>query len=121
MKANTKEILNNKAVKMIDLLFDEIKEDPGSRMLFTAFKDEKRHMVYRLDVQLTSAKEDIPDDPVIVDPIEEVKTKVQELTTITSSLVDVIDSLTTRVSALEAIINNNEEPEPTEPEEQTEP
>ena len=48
--------------------------------------------------------------------MEELKTKVQELTTITSSLVDVIDSLTTRVSALEAIINNNEEPETTEPE-----
>ena len=110
MKANTKEILNNKAAKMIDLILDEVKETGGSKTISTSLKDERGNMNYRLDVQLTasSSKTDIEEEPSTIDPIEEVRTNVVQLTETIADLVSVVDSLSARVSALEATINNTE-------------
>lgn len=110
MKANTKEILNNKAAKMIDLILDEVKESGGSKTISTSLKDERGNMNYRLDVQLTasSSKTDIDDESTVIDPIEEVKANVIELTSTINDLINVVDSLSARVSALEATINNTE-------------
>ena len=69
MRQTVKEKLNDKARKMIDLVYDEVCEK-GEKNIAAAFVDKKTQLKYELTLGLkvSNPKEEVTEEPVSQDP-----------------------------------------------------
>ena len=118
MKMHAKEIIKNKADKMVDLIMDEIGEE-GKKFLSASFVDKKTRVKYVMKVEIESgAPEDLTTELIVPPEIQELKERVtvleekEDADTIYDDsgikarltiLEEKADNLQTRVTALESL------------------
>lgn len=77
MKMHAKEIIKNKADKMVDLIIDEIGAE-GEKKLNASFLDKKTKIKYILSLKIESGSPDILQDPIDDD---EIPSKIEDILT----------------------------------------
>ena len=77
MKMHAKEIIKNKADKMVDLIIDEIGPE-GEKKLNASFIDKKTKVKYVLSLKIESGSPDILQDPIADD---EIPSKIEDILT----------------------------------------
>lgn len=77
MKMHAKEIIKNKADKMVDLIIDEIGPE-GEKKLNASFIDPKNKIKYIISVKIESGSPDILNEPI---EDEEISSKIEDILT----------------------------------------
>lgn len=112
MKMHAKEIIKNKADKMVDLIIDEVGED-GDKTLSASFIDKKNRVKYALQINIRAGAPESIEDDVNVNIPQEIIDRIVALETKEDVIYDDagikarLTVLEEKVTALEANTEEN--------------